>query len=136
MQKFHFGFYSKLLQKQVRNYQIQAKISRVSLYDSFKITKFKLCSIFQQMLIFCADDRISAGKALLHPYFAEFGFTPVSHSSTSDSVSESSASSMSEGGSSEANTSLSPVTHSTSFSSHETSGESFGDLSGLVENGN
>ncbi|XP_023341283.1 cyclin-dependent kinase 4 [Eurytemora carolleeae] len=92
--------------------------------------------LLKQMLIFCADDRISAGKALLHPYFAEFGFTPVSHSSTSDTVSESSASSMSEGGSSEANTSLSPVTHSTSFSSHETSGESFGDLSGLVENGN
>ena len=84
--------------------------------------------------MFNSDDRLSAGRALLHPYFADWGFTPSSsaHSPTSDLDS---GSSMSEGGSSEANTSLSPVTTSTSFSSHETSGESFGDLSGLAETG-
>merc|ERR1719452_401019 len=42
---------------------------------------------------------------------------------------------MSEAGSvvSEANTSLSPVNVSTSFSSHEASGDSLGDMSGLTE---
>ena len=97
--------------------------------------------LFQKLLVFSSDDRISAGKALLHPYFAEFGFHPTSHSPTSDLTSESShgGSSMSEGGaSSDANTSLSPVlTASTSFSSsHETSGESFGDLSAVMDSNN
>lgn len=97
--------------------------------------------LLQKLLVFSSDDRISAGKALLHPYFAEFGFHPTSHSPTSDLSSNTSVggSSMSEGGaSSDANTSLSPVlTASTSFnSSHETSGESFGDLSGVMESNN
>ena len=58
------------------------------------------------------------------------GFTPFSVSPTSDFASETSSSaSMSEAGSSEPNTSLSPVNASTSFSSHETSGDSLGDIS-------
>jgi len=86
--------------------------------------------LLKKLLVFCADERVSASKALLHPYFSEDGFRPLPPTSPNSSLP-----SMSEG-SSEANTSLSPATTSTSFSSHETSGESFGDLSGLVENGN
>ena len=89
------------------------------------------------MLVFSSDQRVSAGKALLHPYFSEYGFTPHAPSPTSDFASEtsSSASVMSEasGGSSEQNTSLSPVNASTSFSSHETSGDSLADMSGIAE---
>mgnify|MGYP001195512995 FL=1 len=89
------------------------------------------------MLVFHSDQRLSASRALLHPYFSEYGFTPASMSPTSDlASSESSGSaSMSEAGSvvSEANTSLSPVNVSTSFSSHETSGDSLADMSGLTE---
>lgn len=93
--------------------------------------------LLQKLLVFNSDSRISAGKALLHPYFAEFGFHPTSHSPDLTSESSHSGGSMSEGGaSSDANTSLSPVTTSTSFSSHETSGESFGDLSGVMESNN
>lgn len=88
--------------------------------------------LLRKMLVFSSDQRISAGKALLHPYFSEFGFTPFSVSPTSDFASETSSSaSMSEAGSSEQNTSLSPVNASTSFSSHETSGDSLGDISGI-----
>ena len=87
----------------------------------------------QKLLVFSGEQRISASRALTHPYFSEFGFTPISVSPTSDLASEASASSMSEAsGSSEPNTSLSPVNASTSFSSHETSGDSLGDLSGLA----
>ena len=86
------------------------------------------------MLVFHPDQRISASKALLHPYFSDYGFTPHSMSPTSDLASESSSSaSMSEAGSSEPNTSLSPVNVSTSFSSHDASGDSLHDLSGLNE---
>ena len=89
------------------------------------------------MLVFNSDQRISGSKALLHPYFSDYGFTPASVSPTSDLASESSSScagSMSEAGSSsEPNTSLSPVNASTSFSSHETSGDSLGDMSVLAE---
>ena len=88
------------------------------------------------MLVFNCDQRISASKALLHPYFSDHGFTPCSVSPTSDLASESSssASNMSEAGSvSEPNTSLSPVNASTSFSSHETSGDSLADTSGFNE---
>lgn len=87
------------------------------------------------MMVFSSDQRISASKALLHPYFSDYGFTPCSVSPTSDFASESSSSgSMSEAsGSSEPNTSLSPVNVSTSFSSHETSGDSLADMSGIVE---
>jgi len=87
--------------------------------------------LLRKMLVFSPEQRISAGKALLHPYFSEFGFTPFSVSPTSDFASETSSSaSMSEAGSSEPNTSLSPVNASTSFSSHETSGDSLADISG------
>lgn len=90
------------------------------------------------MLVFHSDQRLSASRALLHPYFSEYGFTPASMSPTSDLASSesSSSASMSEAGSvvSEANTSLSPVNNvSTSFSSHETSGDSLADMSGLTE---
>ncbi len=75
---------------------------------------------------------MSAGQALTHAYFSDYGFTPiVAFSPTSDMVETSSSSSSS---SSCVNTSLSPLTTaSTSFSSHETSGESFADMSGLAE---
>ena len=87
---------------------------------------------FQKLLIFSPDDRISAGQALTHAYFSDFGFTPVAFSPASDMASESSGSSSCI--MSEANTSLSPVgTTSTSFSSHETSGDSFADMSGLAD---
>ena len=86
------------------------------------------------MMVFSSEGRISASKALLHPYFSDYGFTPCSVSPTSDFASESSSSgSMSEAGSSEPNTSLSPVNASTSFSSHETSGDSLADMSGIAE---
>jgi len=89
--------------------------------------------LLKKLLVFSGEQRISASRALTHPYFSEFGFTPISVSPTSDLASEASASSMSEAsGSSEPNTSLSPVNASTSFSSHETSGDSLGDLSGLA----
>ena len=89
---------------------------------------------FQKMMVFSSEGRISASKALLHPYFSDYGFTPCSVSPTSDLASESSSSgSMSEAGSSEPNTSLSPVNASTSFSSHETSGDSLADMSGIAE---
>jgi len=89
--------------------------------------------LLKKLLIFSGEQRISASRALLHPYFSEFGFTPLSVSPTSDLASEASASSMSEAsGSSEPNTSLSPINASTSFSSHETSGDSLADLSGLA----
>jgi len=93
--------------------------------------------LLKKMLVFSPDHRVSASKALLHPYFSEFGFTPLSVSPTSDlGPSSSSSSSMSEAGSSEAgNTSLSPANVSTSFSSHETSGDSLGDMSGITESG-
>lgn len=94
---------------------------------------FLTCISLQKLLIFSGEQRISASRALLHPYFSEFGFTPLSVSPTSDLASEASASSMSEAsGSSEPNTSLSPINASTSFSSHETSGDSLADLSGLA----
>jgi len=91
------------------------------------------------MLLFRPDHRISAGRALVHPYFSEFGFTPMSVSPTSDIASSEASTSLSEAGSSsEANTSLSPVntldSGSTSFSSHETSGDSLGDMSGITDN--
>jgi len=90
--------------------------------------------LLKKMLVFSSDQRISASKALLHPYFSHYGFTPCSVSPTSDFASESSSSgSMSEAGSSEPNTSLSPVNASTSFSSHETSGDSLADMSGITE---
>jgi len=91
--------------------------------------------LLKKMLVFNSDQRISASKALLHPYFSDYGFTPYSVSPTSDLASESSssASNMSEAGSSEPNTSLSPVNASTSFSSHETSGDSLADTSGFNE---
>jgi len=90
--------------------------------------------LLKKMLVFSSDQRISASKALLHPYFSHYGFTPCSVSPTSDLASESSSSgSMSEAGSSEPNTSLSPVNASTSFSSHETSGDSLADMSGITE---
>jgi len=90
--------------------------------------------LLKKMMVFSSDQRISASKALLHPYFSDYGFTPCSVSPTSDFASESSSSgSMSEAGSSEPNTSLSPVNASTSFSSHETSGDSLADMSGITE---
>jgi len=90
--------------------------------------------LLKKMMVFSSDQRISASKALLHPYFSHYGFTPCSVSPTSDFASESSSSgSMSEAGSSEPNTSLSPVNASTSFSSHETSGDSLADMSGVTE---
>lgn len=93
--------------------------------------------LIKKMLVFHSDQRLSASRALLHPYFSEYGFTPASMSPTSDLASSesSSSASMSEAGSvvSEANTSLSPVNVSTSFSSHETSGDSLADMSGLTE---
>ena len=65
---------------------------------------------------------------------SEFGFTPYSVSPTSDFASETSFSfSMSGAGLSEPNTSLSPVNASSSFSSHETYGDSLGDISGIVD---
>lgn len=107
--------------------------------------------LLKKLLVFSSDQRISAGKALLHPYFSEFGFTPLSVSPTSDFASEGSSDSLgghsmsetSNSGSSEPNTSLSPnnvsvntsmspTNVSTSFSSHETSGDSLGDLSGNI----
>merc|ERR1719319_255561 len=73
--------------------------------------------LLKKLLIFSGEQRISASRALLHPYFSEFGFTPLSVSPTSDLASEASASSMSEAsGSSEPNTSLSPINASTSLS--------------------
>merc|ERR1711902_187899 len=98
--------------------------------------------LLKKLLVFSSDQRISAGKALLHPYFSDFGFTPLSVSPTSDSMGGHSMSETSNSGSSEPNTSLSPnnvsvntslsptTNASTSFSSHETSGDSLGDLSG------
>jgi len=93
----------------------------------------------KKMLVFRPDNRMSAGKALLHPYFSDFGFTPMSTSPTSEIASSEASTSMSEAGSSsEANTSLSPVntvdSGSTSFSSHETSGDSLGDMSSTTDN--
>jgi len=95
--------------------------------------------LLKKMLVFRPDYRLSAGRALLHPYFSEFGFTPMSVSPTSELASSEASTSMSEAGSSsEANTSLSPVntvdSGSTSFSSHETSGDSLGDMSGITDN--
>jgi len=91
----------------------------------------------KKLLVFTPEGRLPASKALLHPYFSEYGFTPARHSPTSDLASSSSSSeagtNISEAGSSEPNTSLSPVNASTSFSSHETSGDSLGDMSGVQE---
>lgn len=90
--------------------------------------------LLKRLLVFSPEDRISAGQALTHAYFADYGFTPMAFSPASDLASSESSSSssciMSEAG----NTSLSPLTTaSTSFSSHETSGDSFADMSGLAE---
>lgn len=74
----------------------------------------------QKMLCFSPNDRITASEALLHPYFSECGYEPMSFSPTSSS----SRSMRSSDASSSFNSSA------LSFSSHDDSGASLGDMSG------
>ncbi len=79
--------------------------------------------LVQKMLCFSPSKRITASEALMHPYFSEYGFEPMSYSpNTSASTSASSRSMRSSDGSFNAS--------SLSFSSgHDDSG-SLGDMSG------
>lgn len=69
------------------------------------------------MLCFSPSERITASEALLHPYFSEYGYEPLSFS-------PSSSSSRSMRTDSSFNSSI------LSFSSHDDSGASLGDISG------
>ena len=73
--------------------------------------------ILQKMLCFSPSERITASEALLHPYFSEYGYEPLSFS-------PSSSSSRSMRTDSSFNSSI------LSFSSHDDSGASLGDISG------
>ena len=72
------------------------------------------------MLCFNPSDRITASDALLHPYFSEYGYQPLSFSPSSTS----SRSMRSSDASSSFNSSA------LSFTSHDDSGASLGDMSG------
>jgi serine/threonine protein kinase len=89
--------------------------------------------LLEKMLCFSTSRRITAAEALVHPYFSEFGFEPITMSpSTSSSVSSRSMRT-SEGGASASDRSLD--SSSLTFSSHDESGtsSSLGDLSGLSD---
>jgi len=73
--------------------------------------------LVQKMLCFSPSERITASEALLHPYFSEYGYEPLSFS-------PSSSSSRSMRTDSSFNSSI------LSFSSHDDSGASLGDISG------
>ena len=72
---------------------------------------------FQKMLCFSPNNRITASEALLHPYFSEYGFEPLSFSPSSNST----RSMRSSDASSSFNSSF------LSSSSHDESGGSLGD---------
>jgi len=76
--------------------------------------------LVQKMLCFSPSDRITASDALLHPYFSDHGFAPLSFSPSSSS----SRSMRSSDASSSFNSSA------LSFTSHDDSGASLGDMSG------
>lgn len=78
--------------------------------------------LVQKMLCFSPNNRITASEALLHPYFSEYGFQPLTFS---PSASSSSSRSMRA-----SDQSTSFDSSSLSFSSHDESGGSFGDMSG------
>jgi cyclin-dependent kinase 6 len=78
--------------------------------------------LVQKMLCFSPNSRITASEALLHPYFSEYGFEPMSFSPSSSSTG--SRSMRTSDASSSFNSS------SLSFTSHDESGGSLGDKSG------
>lgn len=78
--------------------------------------------LVQKMLCFSPSKRITASEALLHPYFSECGYEPLSFS-------PSSSSSMSRTSMRSSDTSFNSSA-SLSFSSHDDSGASLGDMSG------
>ena len=73
----------------------------------------------QKMLCFNPSQRITANEALLHPYFSEYGFSPLSFS-----PSASSTSSRSMRTSDHSSTSDRSLDSSLTFSSHDESGSS------------
>jgi serine/threonine protein kinase len=77
--------------------------------------------LVQKMLCFNPSDRITASDALLHPYFSEHGYAPLSFSPSSSSRSTSMRSS---------DASSSFNSSALSFTSHDDSGASLGDMSG------
>lgn len=76
--------------------------------------------LVQKMLTFDPSERITASEALLHPYFSDYGFSPLSFSPASSS----SRSMRSSDHSSSLNSSS-----NLSFSSHDESGGSLGESS-------
>ena len=87
----------------------------------------KAQDLVRKMLCFNPHQRITASEALLHPYFSDSGFQPLSFSPASASSSSSRSMRTSDGG----HSSDRSLDSSLTFSSHDESGSSsVGDMSG------
>ena len=84
---------------------------------------------FQRMLSFSSSNRITASDALLHPYFSDDGFAPLSFSPSTSASASTSTRSMRTSDGSDRMTDRS-FDSSLTFSSHDESGGSFADMSG------